>query len=105
LDFESFTGLTKEEVVEMSESCDAKAIQDMAGDIGDYNEEGDDEEMQFPMGLKAYNAVPKFARQQAEGEFPDGCEDCDGATVITPVKVKGPKGVSTQGGGKGKGKK
>jgi hypothetical protein len=77
----------------------------LAGQIAEYNEEGDDVEMTFPSSLTAHNAVPKFARMQAEGKFPDGCEDCDQVQPTSKGKGPKPKGVDATSGGKGKGKK
>jgi hypothetical protein len=96
LDFESFTGLTKEGVAATMAGCDIGAIKDLIGPLGDYNEEGDDVEIVLPMGLTAYNAQPGYAREQSEGlfeaDFEADCEaECDGITSTKGAKGKGPK--------------
>lgn len=93
LDFESFTGLTKEGVAETMGGCDINAIKGLIGPMGAYNEYGDDVELVLPMGLTAYNATPKLAKKMSEGLFDEAaCEDCvDGMTSASSNKGKGPK--------------
>jgi hypothetical protein len=98
-----------EDIPAIMGGCDIDDIKDLTSCLAGYNEEGDDVEITFPEGLEAYNAQPKYAREQAEGLFPQAdCDDCDEPT-ITPTKVKGPKPkgatATSGGGGKGKGKK
>jgi hypothetical protein len=76
--------------------CDEEAIKDLTSCLAGYNEEGDEVEVTFPMGIEAYNAQPKYAREMAEGQFPQ--TDCDAGCVVT-ISTKG------KGGGKGKGPK
>jgi uncharacterized repeat protein (TIGR01451 family) len=100
LDFESFTGLTKQGVADILGGCDEGAIKDLIGDLAAYNEEGDDVEVVFPAGLTAYNAQPKYAREQSDGifetDFEADCEAC--ADGLTATSTQGSKG-------KGKGPK
>ncbi|MHC4758196.1 MAG: hypothetical protein ACYTE8_06040 [Planctomycetota bacterium] len=86
-----------EDIPEIMGGCDAKAIMSLASCLGAYNEIGDDVEITFPDGLTAYNAQPKYAREQAEGLFPQvECDDCD--------EVQTTKGSKGQGKAKGKNK-
>jgi hypothetical protein len=94
LDFESFTGLTKQGVADILGGCDEGAITGLIEDLGAYNEFGDDVEVVFPAGLTAYNAQPKFAREQSEGifeaDFEADCENC--ANGLTATSTQGSKG-------------
>jgi uncharacterized repeat protein (TIGR01451 family) len=86
-----------EDIPEIMGGCNINAIKRLTSCLAGYNEIGDDVEITFPDGLEAYNAQPKFAREQAEGLFPQAeCDDCD--------KVVATKGNGPKGGGKGKGK-
>lgn len=76
--------------------CNIDDIKDLTGVLAEYNESGDDVEVVFPLGLEAYNAQPKFAREQSGEIFPDffeaDCEECiNGNASASSKGAKGPK--------------